>query len=125
MTTINGKKCLMKNGRPFEMVKGDREICKDVFGVIRHKGDYCCDYGFTDKAFNWWYDTKLIDGNRYAYFYDEDSMRGAIDKHTYSATDKRKWKNNEFKCWWGETLPEEHKYNAYTEKDIWIIKYLD
>jgi hypothetical protein len=107
------------------MVKEDVEYCKKVYGVIRHKGDYCCDYGYTDKEFNYYWDTKLIDGNRYAYFYDEDSMRSAIDKHTYTAEDKQRNWNNEFKYWWGETLPAIHRYNIFVKKDTWIYKYLD
>lgn len=124
-TATANKRIPTRNGRPFEMVRGDLEIEKIPYGVIKHKGNYCPDYGFSNKEFNEYYDKKVINGDTYAFFYDRSSYNMAIDMHTFTPETKKRYYRNEFTCYFGNNIPEDLRVHRYIKENTWIIKYLD
>jgi hypothetical protein len=124
-TSTTPKHIATRNGRPYEMVRGDLEVEKIPFGVIKHKGNYCCDYGWSNKDFDECNDVKIIDGNTYAFFYDKWNYNLAVDLHTFTPENKKRYFRNEFSCYFGNNIPEHLRVHRYTKKNTWVIKYLD
>jgi len=122
-TTANPdpRKCFLRNGKYVELVRGKRNICRDVYGVIIHKGENThCDYGYSVKSYDPYYDERNIDGDSVSFFYNKADFDLARDLLDFSPSYKRrKWDNKEFQELCGDKLPIYLKTHTYM-KEGWI-----
>jgi len=116
----NPKKCFLRNGKYVEMVKGKRNVCRDVYGVIIHKGENKhCDYGYSNKNYDPYYDEIDRDGESISFFYNADDYAMAVDLLDFNSDYKIRNRNNEFQCIYGADLPVYFKTHTY-KKEGWI-----